>query len=124
MRVCQNCQTENEDNARQCVSCQTRLRRRERAPDEIPESPYSPRGDPINRPTLFAFYLALWGLIPFVGMILGPVACILATRAYRTAKGQPGYLATPQAHAAFWIGLVEAVCQWLGALCFYLGLAW
>jgi hypothetical protein len=85
------------------------------------ESPFSPKAAPVNRPAVLAYYIALWGLIPFVGMILGPIAALLGWRALRRGQRQPDFNADGPGLAAVVLGLAEAVTQWAGAALIWLG---
>jgi len=119
MRICPRCKVENEDDATRCLGCQGRLRKRERASQEQSDSPFSEKANPINRPAVRAYYLAIWGLIPLLGLILGPLAAVLAQHGKRIGKGHPGFSAYGPARAAVLLGIFEGVTQWLGV-----GLMW
>lgn len=119
MRQCHVCQAENLDDAPRCVACNARLRKRERASDDAPDSPFSPRADAINRPIVTAYYIGVWSMVPLLGLILGPLAFFLAWRGHALGKKHPGYLGG--GHAMFTMILAGAVTvtQWLGILFIY-----
>ncbi len=122
MRKCHVCQAENEDDAPRCVACNARLRKRDRHSMDAPDSPFAPQADPINQPAVRAYYAAVWGLLPLVGLIQGPLAVYHGIRANRQGRNHPGYIG----QAAAWFGIVlgsaETVTQWVGLLLMYWGL--
>src|SRR5438105_6759886 len=79
---CAACGTENSEQDRQCKQCGGRLPRpsRRREIQSVPSSWTSKRLDDQ------AFRLAIWGLIPPAGLILGPLALILGIRSIRHAR--------------------------------------
>lgn len=119
MRRCHVCQAENEDDAPRCTACNARLRRR--VTHETTDSPFSDRADPINRTAVRAYYLALWGMVPVLGLLLGPLAVWLGLRGLRLGRGNAAFTAEGPGRAAVVIGAAVAVTQWLGAALVWLG---
>jgi hypothetical protein len=124
MRLCHVCQAENEDDAPKCFKCGARLRRRDRSTTELSVSPYSSAADPINRPAIRAYFMALWGLIPFLGLILGPLAAVLGMRGLILGRGRPGFSAEGPGVAAVVLGSAETLTQWAGVTLLWWGLSW
>ncbi len=69
-----------------------------------------------------AFRLAVWGLIPAVGLVLGPLAFILALVSIRRARaaGEQGY--TPAMVGATAIGGTVMLCSWTGLSLILMGI--
>jgi hypothetical protein len=69
-----------------------------------------------------AFRLAVWGLIPPVGLVLGPLSFILAMVSIRRARaaGELGY--TPAMVGATTVGGTVMLCSWTGLSLILLGL--
>ncbi len=59
-----------------------------------------------------AYRMALWSLIPFVGLLLGPIAVVLGCLAVRTVGDDAS--ARHRAKASILFGACVAVTQWLG----------
>jgi hypothetical protein len=121
MRRCHVCQAENEDEAPRCTACNARLRRRERVTHETTDSPFSERADPINHTAVRAYYLALWGMVPFLGLVLGPLAAWLGLRGLRRGRGNAAFTAEGPGRAAVVLGVAVTVTHWLGAALIWAG---
>ena len=79
--------------------------------------------DPPNVRALTAYRYAVYGLIPIVGLILGPAAIIwgiLGLRYYRTAPPDRGI---GHARAAIILGLLELLTNAIGLALIGIGLA-
>jgi hypothetical protein len=115
---CQSCEAENSDQSKQCVKCGARMQRpsRRREMQIVPNSWTSSRLD--DR----AFRMAVWGLLPPTGLVLGPLAFILGLVSIRRARaaGEDGY--TPAMLAATAVGGTVMLCSWAGASLILLGL--
>src|SRR4051812_7687515 len=96
---CPACQAENDDKAGRCTACGAALpvkpRRRASGGERESLIPIPP-DDPLHRSVLFAYRCTLWGLIPFVGLLLGPLGLLLSLRIRRRAWADPGFKAQGQ----------------------------
>ena len=75
---------------------------------------------------LAAYYCGVFGLIPCVGNVLGPIALVLGILGLRRVKTHPAAKGTGHAIAGIVLGGIETVLYW-GAVLFLLaagGLAW
>jgi hypothetical protein len=115
---CPTCEEENDDQERQCKKCGSRLPRPSRR-REIQSVPNSWVG---NRLDDRAFRLAIWGLIPPAGIVLGPLSVTLGVLSIRRARaaGETGY--TPAMMASLAIGGMSMLCSWLGLSLMLLGI--
>ena len=133
---CPACKTENDAGRAVCVKCQTALsveptappasparrRPRRRGIDQEVNTPFSPYAEGYNRDVQCAYRLCLIGLIPFLGLILGPLSAFLASRVRRKAKNDPGFTADGPARAAVVLGVLTGVTNWVGLGLMVIGL--
>ncbi|HEY7313397.1 MAG TPA: hypothetical protein VH643_28870 [Gemmataceae bacterium] len=72
-----------------------------------------------NNPAAWrAYRVALWALVPGLGLVLGPAAVVLGWLAMRGAGDDAS--ARNRAKASFLLGALVALTQWVGfALMFY-----
>jgi len=112
---CPACQTENSNQTRVCTACGVKLPRRRRGAEEE-------QGPPPSTSALLAFRCAVCGLIPLVGLVMGPVALLLGFLAYR--RGQEDVVTSGNAHAiaGMVFGGVIALTNWVGVLLMLYGL--
>lgn len=100
---CSKCGTSNGDNAYRCVQCSEILHPTTgSAPVYTIEEPLAALIPYKNSSALVAYYLAVFSLIPFLGIFLGIPAFFLGLRGLRYAREHPE--AKGQAHA--WIGII------------------
>jgi hypothetical protein len=121
---CPACGAANTEDAKRCAACGERTGRKARSRESVEEGdgPFGRRADARPATGFRAFRCAVWGLIPLAGLLLGPVAVVLAVVAWRqgrrdsAAKGN-GYVA-----AALVLGLLEVLCNCLGVALMVMGL--
>ncbi len=122
---CSSCQTENVPGAVTCVGCGLALTRRSRARratvDEL-ENPFSGPFKPANLPALRAFWVALWSMIPGLGLLLGPVALLLGLWARRRCQPDPEFTARGPLLASLVLSSAVTLTNWLGITLLLLGL--
>ncbi len=120
---CPACNTENVDTAPRCRSCGRTLSRksRRRKIAQETDTPFSPRTEACNQAALRAYYVCLWGLIPGLGLVLGPAAVILGLRARQRGQKEPGFTAASPARAAVLLGGVITLTNWIGLVLMLLG---
>jgi hypothetical protein len=79
---------------------------------------------PLDNPrALYAYRYGVYGLIPFVGLVLGPLALISGILGMRHAKTNPADKGASHALAGIVLGVVESLANWLGLAFVLLGLA-
>jgi hypothetical protein len=120
---CPACSTENVDTAPSCHACGSSLRRkpRRRGLAQETDTPFSPRSEACNRAALRAYHISLFGLIPGLGLFLGPAAVVLGLHARKRGLNEPGFTATSPARAAVWLGGVIALTSWVGLVLMLVG---
>lgn len=73
-----------------------------------------------NNPTAWrAYRVALWSLVPGLGLLLGPLAMLLGGHAVRSAGDDLS--ARNRAKAAVWFGAASMLTQGLGVMLMYYG---
>jgi len=119
---CPACDKDNEAEAQQCGSCGSQLptksRRRGRG-DSAPAVCWAT--DAENRLALAGYRCAIVGLVPFVGLVLGPVALVLGMLGRRRAKADPDTKGIGPATAAIVLGTLITLTNWLGLVCILVG---
>jgi hypothetical protein len=116
---CPTCKTENGEGAR-CSSCGGKLSRRVRR--RAVEDAFSLNVDPVNRPAVRTFRISVFGLIPGLGLIFGPLALVLGTRARWRARTNPDFTAAWPAWASIILGGILTVTSWVGLVLMIAGL--
>jgi hypothetical protein len=130
---CPACKTENDADRTVCIHCQAVLpvsplaqpaKRRSRGrpgekPADIPISAFAAK---CNRDVFRVYQLSLFGVIPFLGLVLGPLAAFMASRILRKAKDDPGFSAQAHAYASLFLGMLSAAFNWIGLAIMLLGL--
>jgi hypothetical protein len=123
---CSACQAENPPDASRCAACGAALAapppparprpssgRRGLAEDtDTPFGPLPPAGP--NRTALLAYRLAVAGLVPGLGLLLGPLALALGWLARRRGRGDAAFTARSPAAAAVALGAVLTLANWSG----------
>ncbi len=114
---CPVCHTENAVEAVTCSTCGRSLNSSRRRPSsrrrnaEISEIAAV---DSANPAAWRAYRVALWSMIPGVGLLLGIIAIILGCLAVRDAGDDLS--ARNRAHAAILFGSLVTLTQWSGVL--------
>jgi hypothetical protein len=120
---CPSCEAENDDGAGRCSACGAALGRRPRRRQlPEPESPFSPNVPPADRGAARAYRTACLGLVPGLGLVLGPVAAAQGGLARARGKGDPEFTAQGLATAAIVLGLLIGLTNWLGLYLMVVGL--
>jgi hypothetical protein len=125
---CPACQAENLDDAGACSACGTALQSR---PSRRVRRGGTDSGasDPSGKKkglAWTAYRCSVVGLIPLVGLVLGPIALALGFLAWFRGQGDPLQKGIGPASAGMLLGGLEALTNWLGlALMIYgLGSPW
>ena len=120
---CPGCGAENERSAPRCTACGILIgRRRRRGVSADSDTPFSPAATEHNRPALRAYHLAIFAIVPGVGLFAGPVAFVLGVIARRRGRRDPHFTASGPALAAVVLGALTTVSNWVGFVFMYLGL--
>jgi hypothetical protein len=117
---CPGCNTENAPGTSRCGSCGATLgpARRKGAgrhgPAEGTDTAPPADGEGTDRAALRAYRVAVLGLIPGLGLLLGPLAVVLGTAARRRGRSDPDFTAQTHAAASVVLGALAAATNWLG----------
>ncbi len=122
---CTACNTDNPNAATACQSCGAALppapaRRRRR--NDSRDVADSPRTLEYDREVKGIFNLCLVSLVPFLGLVLGPLGAWRGWRLLRRARLDPAFIAARGAQAAVILGSLTGVTNWLGLGLMVLGL--
>lgn len=112
---CPRCDADNPDEAVRCARCGRRLARRPAARDS--DSPFTPGPDPRDPVALNAYRLSVVGLVPFLGLLFGPLGLLFGLFAWVRDRQSRG-----PAVAAMLLGLLSALTNWVGLLLMISGL--
>jgi hypothetical protein len=120
---CPTCNAENDKETGRCSGCGTILARKpkRRATEVEAPSPFAWPVEPANWPCTRAYWVACAGLIPGLGLVLGPAAIVLGLLGRAYARSQPECTAVEQATAAVLFGSLSALTNWLGLALMVLG---
>src|SRR5262245_1072334 len=110
---CPACNTHNPPTATACSSCKGPLTPR-RARRKDPTESVSPQTEEYNRRARGIFGLCLVSMVPFLGLVLGPVGALRAWRLIKQAKADPAFQAERAAYASVLLGAITGVSNWLG----------
>jgi hypothetical protein len=117
---CPACKVANAPEATRCTACGASLspaprpRPGRRAVAEESDTPFGPLGRGPNRTALVAYRLAVLGLVPGLGLVLGPVAGLMAAYARRRGRSDPAFTAQGPATTAVLLGLALTLTNWAG----------
>jgi hypothetical protein len=112
---CPACQTANAEDAVICAACGRALkssRRRSEARRRAMEVREAAAVDTNNPAAWRAYRVALWSLMPGLGLVLGPIAIVLGWRAVRQAGDDLS--ARYRSIAAVLFGVLITLTQWIG----------
>jgi hypothetical protein len=121
---CPACNAVNARDAVQCAACKEPLKRRakRRGAAQDADSPFGAKPEGSNLAALFAYRLSLFGLIPIVGLALGPASVLLAGWAWWKGCKDPAFSAHGPLFAALILGSIDALTNWGGVLLMGIGL--
>ena len=111
---CPSCGAENGAGAPLCGSCGARLPRRRRDNNVASAAAINPWIQSSNRLATAAYHCSLWAMIPFVGLILGPIAVVLGLLGRRSERQQPTEGGATLANAALVLGGATLTTNWAG----------
>jgi hypothetical protein len=121
---CPACGAESPPEAKSCPACGGRAARkpRRREPVEEIDSAFGARADSPQAAALRAFRCGVYSLIPLAGLLLGPVAIVLAVLAWREGRRDPAAKGTGYVVGALVLGLAALLCNGAGLALMVLGL--
>ena len=113
---CPSCSAENPREATRCPACGAALVKKPRRKGSQPDvgSPFERPTDPANWPATRAYWLAIAGLVPGLGLLCGPVAVVLGKLARPAGRSDGEQVAYNLATAAIYLGAAVSITNWLG----------
>lgn len=122
---CPACGAEQAADLQSCPKCAQQRAPRGRRPESAPPrevslGPKLPRNNPR---ALYAFRCGVYGLIPFAGLVFGPMALLAGILGLRHAKSNPHDKGASHAVTGIVLGAVELLANWLGLGLILVGLA-
>ena len=121
---CPACNAVNARDAVECAACKEPLRRRarRRPASQDSDTPFGAKPEGSNLAALLAYRLSLFGLIPIVGLALGPTAVVLAIWSWWKGRNDPAFSALGPLVAALILGSLDALTNWGGVVLMAIGL--
>jgi hypothetical protein len=129
---CPVCKSDNESGSATCVRCRSALapppvvpvrkRRSRRGGDKDSDAAASPQAAAYNREVQRVYRLCLIGVLPFLGLILGPLSAVIAARIRHRGKGDPAFTLHAPVRFVFFVGLSSGILNWVGLVLMILGL--
>jgi hypothetical protein len=116
---CSSCKAEVAKDAKECAACGAKVRRTRKRAAEAAEMPLTHEADLGGRATQWAYRCAMYGLIPLAGLVLGPLAVVLALLGYRQDRSSAGKGRVALAVMA--IGAAVLLTNWVGVALMVLG---
>jgi hypothetical protein len=114
---CPGCEAQNAAEAVKCAACGKRLPgRRKRALAGEWDDAADPVTDRWNRAGIRAYRWSLIGLLPGIGLLLGPLAVLLGVVTRLRGARLRGFSAERPANAAIVLGGLITASQWSGAM--------
>jgi hypothetical protein len=112
---CPACGAEIAAEARRCPACGERTARKPRRREPIDdEGPFGDWGESRPSTAQRAYRCAVYSLIPLAGLVLGPVAIVLALLAWREGRRDPEARDIGHVLIALLFGLVTLLCHGAG----------
>ncbi len=125
---CPACQTEIPADVSRCAGCGTAITpprpsggRARRAVAEDSDTPFAELGEGTNRTAKLSYFIALAGMVPGLGLVLGPVAALLGLFARLRGRTDPQFTAVGPARGAIFLGLLLTLTNWGGLVLMILG---
>ena len=131
---CPACDKTNPPQMVHCEECGSKLPRRARRGDSVDE--IDPLGDDLhtlspfglpsdihkNSRALYSYYCGVAGLVPFLGVLLGPTALVLGILGMSYARGNPRAIGNSHAVVGLVMGASELVLNGTGIALMVMGL--
>lgn len=77
-----------------------------------------------NRPAVYSYVVSLYGLVPLLGLVLGPVAVLLGILGWRRYRKQPDVRGSNFAGAGIVLGLIGLTFNLAGIAMIAHGMGW
>lgn len=121
---CPACGADNPEDAKRCPACGERVTRkpRRREAAEETDAPFDKRPDSPQATALRAYRCGVYSLIPLAGLLLGPVAVVLAVMAWREGRRDPAAKGESYVAGALVLGLAALLCNAVGVALMVLAL--
>jgi hypothetical protein len=113
---CANCNVDNPRESVKCASCGAALSRRikRRSIAEESDSPFAGAVEGPNRSAIWAYRVAVLGLIPGLGLAVGPFVLVWGVWAQWRGRREPEFTAHGPATAAILLGFFTSLANWVG----------
>ncbi len=124
---CPACNADTPANVSRCSACGAAITpprpggRARRAVAEDSDTPFAELGRGTNRTAKLSYFIALAGLMPGPGLVLGPAAALLGAFARLRGRSDPQFTAQGPARGAIFLGLLLALTNWGGLVLMILG---
>ena len=110
---CPSCNADNPAGARQCGACGAKLPRRRNSAIAGDAAVHSWLHSS-NRLALTAYRCSVLAMIPFFGLVFGPLAIVLGLLGRRREQREPSERGAGQAMAAIVLGVLTLITNWAG----------
>jgi hypothetical protein len=99
-----------------CAKCGAALSRRikRRGVAEDSDTPFGGPVEPANRSAIWAYRVAVLGLVPGLGLVLGPASFVWGLWARLRGRRNSEFTARGPANAAILLGILNSLTNWLG----------
>jgi hypothetical protein len=120
---CPACQLENANDASECSACGKVLRQRPRRRPSSEETNVasSPEAEQHNAAARRAYRVCLAALVPGPGLVLGPLAIVMAMIALVRGRGVEGFTDRRLTTGAILLGTLITATQWAGVTLMVVG---
>ncbi len=124
---CPACQAENKEGEAVCQACGNQLGSRPRGKAvrnrrRDPQGPVPAATEARHRAARTAWRVGVLGLVPGLGLILGPLAMILGALAHFRARKDSEFTLWGPVYASIVFGAIDTVFNWGGFALMFLGL--
>ena len=107
---CPSCGALNDDARAACVMCDAALTPVPGAEEEVG---VVGRMIPTANPAaLTAYYAGIFSLVPFLGLLLGPLALVLGVKGLKAAPAVPGQVGRVHARIGLILGILTSLANW------------
>jgi hypothetical protein len=120
---CPACATDNPAEAPTCSQCGEKLTKASRRRSPAYNDKYSLLTSrvPANRTAVIAYRCAAYGLLPGIGLLLGPLAILFGIVGYRRFKAAPASRGASHSVAAIVLGSMELLSNGAGFIFLWIG---
>jgi hypothetical protein len=123
---CPACTADNPDTSTRCAACGAALApsgpRKRRRPGD-PDTALSPATVALNQAALRAYRFSRWGIIPVLGLVIGPAGLVVSWRAFRRGRTDPRFGEIAAVRAGLLLSALSALTNWAGLALIVQGLS-